>query len=92
MCNVRVLSDSNEYLLPTHRSNVGLLGEFRWDFEGLDEVNERLSSLGRLVFLDHVSTVVDDYHLVLAHHVSPSQLGIHAVCCRQKKLFLNFDV
>ena len=69
-----------------------------WPFIELDrhampsnEVLDFLAKSGRLVFLDDMSAVCNDLHLVLALHVCYGQLGVHPFGTRQEKHLLGLE-
>ena len=72
----------DEDFLPASRNYEHLLVVDGWNLSSVYELHDFLADLLRLVFLDDMTTVSDHVHLVLALHMSNSQLCVHALRSR----------
>ena len=81
--HVLIFSNSNEYFLSTHASDINLFLEFNWNPKCIQKVDKSFSNFLRLVFLYDMTTVVNNNHFIFAHHVSLSKFHVHSVrCCK----------
>jgi len=63
-----------------------------WYLERCEKFNKCLSHLDWLVFLNYVTTVIYNNHLVLAHHVRYCKIFVHPISTSKKELFFDTNV
>ena len=57
-----------------------------------DKLKNFLADFGWLILLNHVATICNDMHFILALHVRHSQFSVHSFSTSKEKHFLGAEV
>ena len=81
-----------KYFLATNTCNNHLVRVMCGNSKVLDKINKASCSLLRLVFMNHMTYIINNYHLKFALHLSNCQFLIHSITSSKQKLFWNSDI